>query len=95
MIAAGGHHRFRCGVNQVVHDRQVVRRQIPNHAHIVLKQAEIHPSRIKVVERPQRADIDELAHLAHRAAEQKRVIDHEAQIFPLRQFDQLLGLSGV
>ena len=80
--------------DDVVHDRQVVRRQIPDDVDVVLKQSEVHPRRVEVVERPQRAAVDELPDLPDRAAEEERVVHHDLEVLPVGQLDQLLGLRG-
>ena len=66
VVAAGGHDRFRLLADDVVHDRQIVRRQVPHDADVVLEQAEVHARRVEVVERPERAVVDELADLPAR-----------------------------
>ena len=69
-----------------------MRREIPHDADIVLEEAEVHARRVEIVERPQRAVVDELPDLPHGAAEEERVIHHDLQVLPVRQLDQLLGL---
>ena len=91
-MAAGRDHRLGLLADDVVHDRQIVRREVPHHADVVLEQAEIHARRIEVVERPERAGVDDLANLPDRAAEEERVIHHDLQVLPVGQLDQLLGL---
>ena len=71
--------------DDVVHDRQIVRREVPDDADVVLKQAEVHARRVEVVERPERAGVDDLADLPHRAAEQERVVDHDLQVLARRR----------
>ena len=50
MALAGGGHGFRLRRRQVIHDRKVVRRQVPDDIHVVLEQSQVHPGRIVVVE---------------------------------------------
>ena len=45
----------------MVHDREIVRRQVPDHAHVVLEKPQVDPRRIVVVETAQDALVDELA----------------------------------
>ena len=44
------HHGFGLFLDQIVHDRKVVRRQIPDHVNVVLEQAQVHAGGIVVVE---------------------------------------------
>ena len=92
VVAAGRDDRFRLLADDVVHDRQIVRREVPHDADVVLKQAEVHARRVEVVERPERAGVDDLADLPDRAAEEEGVVHHDLQVLPLGQLDQLLGL---
>ena len=46
---------------QVVHDREVVDREVPDHVHVALEQAEIHPGRVVVVDVAELAGVDQLA----------------------------------
>src|SRR6266853_96398 len=78
--------------NDVVHDRQIVRGQIPDHAHVVLEQPEVHARGIEVVQLAQRAAVDQLANLPHGPAEEEGVIHHDLQVLPFSQLDELLGL---
>ena len=67
-------------------------REVPDDVDVMLEQAEIHSRRVEVIERSQRAAVDELTDLPDGAVEHERVIDHELEVFPLCQLDQLLGL---
>ncbi len=58
----------------------------------MLEQSEVHPGGVVVVQRAERAVVDQLADLPHRPAKQEGVVHHDAQVLPLRQLDQLLGL---
>src|SRR5215472_18914355 len=49
VLLAGGDNGFRLLLDQVIHDREVVRRQVPNNAHVVLKQAQVDAQRIVVI----------------------------------------------
>ena len=91
-VPAGRHDRFRSLLDDVVHDRQIMRREIPYDADIMLKEAEVHARRVEVVERTERATLDNLPNLPDGAAEEKGVVHHDLQILPLCQLDQLLCL---
>src|SRR4029450_12912634 len=71
---------------------EVVRRKVPDDADIVLKEPEIDPRRIVIIEAAQYSVVDELADFSHRPGEEEGVVDHDLQILPLGQLDQLLGL---
>ena len=92
VAAAGRDHRIRFLDDQVIHDRQVVRGQVPQDADVVLKQPEVDARGIVVIERAESAVVDEVADLPDSSAEQERVVDHDLQVLPVRQLDQLLGL---
>ena len=77
----------------MIHDRQIVRREVPDYADVVLEETEVDPRRIEVVKRSERARVDDLAYLPHRAAEEERVIDHDLQVLALSQLDQLFRLA--
>ena len=77
----------------MVHDRQIVGRKIPDDAHVVLKEAEVDARRVEVIERTERAGVDELANLPDSAAEKKRVVYHDLEVLAIRQLDELFGLS--
>ena len=61
--------------------------KVPHNVYIMLEEAQIHAGRIKVVEVPQGAIVDEFADLPHCATEQKRVIHHDFEFVPVRQLD--------
>ena len=50
MLFAGGHNRFWLSLNQVVHNRQIVGRKVPDNADVVLKQSQIYAKRIVIIE---------------------------------------------
>ena len=78
--------------DDVVHDREIVRREIPDDADVVLKQSEVDASRIEVVERAERARFDDLPNLPDRAVEEEGVVHHDLQVLAVGQLDQLLRL---
>src|SRR5580692_8979755 len=79
----------------VIHDREVVHREIPKYVHIVLKQAKVHAYGIVIVNFAQTAAIDQFANLAHGASVDKCVIDHEDEVAFLRYVHQMLYLAGI
>ncbi len=81
-------------MDDVIHDRQIVRRQIPQDVDVVLEQAEVHARRVEVVQIAERAAVDELPDLHDRTAEEKRVVDHDLEPLALGELDELLGLRG-
>src|SRR6266851_2163492 len=66
--------------------------KVPHDVYVMLEEAQIHPSRIKIVETAQGTIVDQLPDLPDRATEQECVIHHNFESVPLRQLDQLLGL---
>ncbi|SRR6266478_6871096 len=66
--------------------------KVPDDVYVMLEEAQIHPSRIKIVEIAQGTIVDQLPDLPDRATEQECVIHHNFESVPLRQLDQLLGL---
>ena len=51
--------------DEMVHYRKIMRRKVPDDVHVVLKEAEIYPNRIKIVNIAEPARIDDLLHLRH------------------------------
>ena len=94
MCFAGRDDGFRFSLDEEVDDRQIVRRQIPDDADVVLEEPEVDPRGIVVIEVAENALVDELTNLSHGAGEQKRVVHHDPEILPLGQLDQLLRLVG-
>ena len=80
-------------VDQVAHDREVVRSQIPDDVYVVLEQPEIDPHRVIVEELAERAVVNQLADLANCAGKQEGMIHHDPQVLLVRQFDQFLRLG--
>ena len=94
MFLARRHDCFRRPLDQVVHDRKVVWRQVPHHICVGLEHAEIDSCGVVVVERSERVVVDQLADLAHRAREQECVIHHDLEILPVCQLNELLRFVG-
>src|SRR5689334_3662807 len=61
----------------------------------MLEQPQVDSRGIVIVEIPEFALVDELADLLYRPGKEKRMIHHDAEIFLIRQLNELLGLSGV
>ncbi len=78
----------------MVHDGEIVGREIPDHVDIVLKQAEVDSGGIVVIELSERSFLDHLPYAPDGAGEEERVIHHDPEVLAFRQFNQLLGLGG-
>ncbi len=78
---------------QEVHDRQVVHGEVPDHADVVLEQAEVHAHRVVVVELAELPVADELVDLAHGARVDEGVVDHQRQPALVGLGDELLALG--
>ncbi len=59
MTLPGGDDGLRAWLDEVIHDREIVRRQVPEHVDVVLEQAQIDPRRIVVIELAQRSFVDQ------------------------------------
>ena len=92
----GGAGRYRGGLflQQVVEHREVVHREVPDHVHVVLEQAEIHPRAVVVVDVAEIAGADDLADLLDRAGVDEGVVDHQGQVAARRFFDQPPRIVG-
>src|SRR5439155_6477392 len=87
-----GYNALRLQADQVVHDGQIVRGQIPDDVDVVLKEPKVDAGGVVVVEAAQDSLIHELSHLAHGAGEQEGVVHHDDQILPLCELDQFFCL---
>src|SRR5205807_6182484 len=76
MTTANSAEAFRLPLDQIIHNRKIVRRQIPKHVDVSLKQTEIDAHRIKVEQISQLGTAHDFFHLAHRAGVNECVIDH-------------------
>ena len=85
-----------CGLlrDQVIHDGQIVRSEVPDDVYVVLEQAQVDACRIVVVELTEDTIVDQLTHLDG-ASEQEGVVHHDLQVLAFRQFDEVFGLSAV
>src|SRR5207244_7589997 len=77
----------RLALDQIIHDQKIVRRQIPEHIDVALKQAEINPDRIEVQQIAELAARNDLLDLSHRTGVHESVIDHKSAPIALCQFD--------
>jgi hypothetical protein len=94
---AGRRHGARLERQHVLHDRQVVDREIPDDVHVVLKQAEVHAHGIVVIQLAQLARRHERRDLAHGPRIHERVVDHQHEPPPLGLLDEppaLLARQG-
>src|SRR5579883_1512559 len=89
---AGGDESLRLLADDVVHYREIVWREVPDHIHVVLKQAEIDPRGVVVVEVAESSLIDELTYALNSPGEEERVIHHDFQILAFRKFDKIFAL---
>ena len=64
MTLASCHDGLRLSRKQVIHDRKVVWRKVPEYVDIVLKESKIHSGGIVVVEIAKRAFVDKLTDLS-------------------------------
>ena len=71
------HDGLRSLLDQVIHDRQVMRGEVPDHIDVVLEQTQIHPCRVVVVELAERALFYQFTDLFHRPRKQEGVIHHD------------------
>ena len=94
MAESGGGDGAGTKGQHVIHDRQVVHREIPQHVDVVLEQAQIHAHGIVVINFAQRATLDEFTDLPDGAGVDEGVIDHQNAISLLRHVHQMLHLIG-
>ncbi len=94
MAGAARRDRHRGEVQHVVEDREIMDREVPDHVHVALEQAEIHPGRVVVEHFAQGAVGDQLVDLLDRARVDEGVIDHEGQVALGRLLDQQPRLEG-
>ena len=80
---------------QIIHDRNVVRRQIPHDVHISLDDTKVDPHGVEVIEIADLAGRDQLAHFAHRPREDEGVIHREHDAAPLGERTKLFGMVGL
>ncbi len=76
--------------DQVIHDGEVVRGEVPDDVDIVLEEAEVDARGIVIEELAEDALVDHLADFADGASEEEGVIDHDPQIPGGGEIDELL-----
>ena len=79
-------------VQQVQQDRNVVRRKVPRHVDILLKQPQVQPPRRDVLHLADVTRIDDLLHAPHRGREQEGVPHHHHQALAFGQRHDFFGL---
>ena len=89
---SGGHNGFWLVRNHIIHDAQIVGRQIPDHVDVMLEKTQVHTQGIVVVEISQFSFVDQVLDLPHRTREQKGVVDHNLQVLAICKFDQFFCL---
>ena len=77
--------------DEIVEDRQIVRRQVPDDVHVVLKHAEVDAHAVDEVEVADLAGLDDLFDLLDGAAVDVGVVDHQDAAGFAGGGDQLLG----
>src|SRR5216117_4096283 len=94
MVLACSHDCLGRSPNQVIHDRKVMRRQVPHYIRVVLEHAEVDSRGVVVVERAERIVVDQIADLSYRACEQKGMVHHDLEMLTVGELDQFLCLGG-
>ncbi len=79
-------------VDEVGEDREVVRREVPEHVHVVLEEAQVDAHGVEVVQVAELPHVDDLLHLAHGARVDESMIHHQDEAMPLGDFAELLPL---
>src|SRR6185369_8928138 len=82
-----GNDSFRFLLDDVVHDREIMRGKVPNHVDVVLEQSQVHAHRVVIEQVAERAFVHQLADLAHSAGEQEGVVHHHLKTLAGGQFD--------
>src|SRR2546425_480761 len=91
---AGRADGLRLLADEEVHDRQIMRRQIPYDTHVVLEETEVDPCGVVIIEIAEDAVVEELADLPDGPGEEERVVHHDLELVPLGQLDELIRLLG-
>ena len=90
---AHGGQALREAVEQEVDDREIVRREVPHHVHVVLEHAEVDADAVDVTEVAELALVEELLHLPHRRAVDERVVDHQGEALLVGERDHPLRVG--
>ncbi len=80
------------GVDQVVHDRQIVRGQIPDDVAVLLEQSEIDANRVQIEQLAQLPRVDQPANGANGTSIDERVIDHQPDAALLGELAEKRGV---
>ena len=78
----------RLGAEQVVDDGEVVRREVPQHVHVGLEQAEVDALRVVIGDLAQRIGADQVLQHPNHGVEDEGVVDHQGQARGLGTFDE-------
>ena len=63
MRLAGGDDGLGFALDQMIHDRQIVRREVPDHVAIVLKESQVYARGIVIIKISQRSVIEQFVNL--------------------------------
>src|SRR5579872_1966007 len=82
-------------LDEVVHDRKVMRGQIPDDVDVMLEEAKIHPHGIVVIEISERILIQKFTDFSDRRCEQEGMVHHDLQVLFFRKFDEFFCLRCI
>src|SRR5579872_894520 len=82
-------------LDEVVHDRKVMRGQIPDDVDVMLEEAKIHPHGIVVIEISERILIQKFTDFSDRWCKQERMIHHDLQVLFFCKLDEFFCLCRV
>src|ERR1043165_5260867 len=93
-VATAGRHQ-RCGLapDDVIHDGEVVRGQVPDDVNVVLEESEVDADGVEVEKVADLARRDQLLDAAHRARVEEGVVNHQGEAARFGQRDQFFGLA--
>src|SRR5258705_10433462 len=95
MADAGSRNGRRLCRQNIIHDRKIVNREVPNYIHVVLKEPQINAHSIVVVDLAEGVLRDEFTNLSYRTRVDEGVIYHQDSFARLRLFNQLNRLLRV
>src|SRR5215831_13750576 len=93
MRDAGRVHERRYLLDQIEQYRQIVRRKIPDHIDIALKEPEVEADRCETLERSYLLGLDKVFYRLNRPCVEIRVIHHQHETFFLRIRHQALCVA--
>src|SRR3984893_18971532 len=79
MTRARGRDSYRFFVQNILNDRYVVHRQIPDYVHIALKKPQARTNAVVIVNSAKRAFVKEFAYLLYGGGVPQRVEHHDGQ----------------